>query len=93
MKNKSEQNFQVLNEFIQIVPIKEEVKVNRIILAKTTKEKEGKGKVISVGQGVDIDIKIGDEVIYNPHMIGYEFKLNGQDTIIINYKAIYGKFN
>ena len=93
MKNKSEENFQVLNENIQIVPIKEEKKKNRIIIAQTTKEKEAKGTVISVGSDVEADIKVGDIVVYNPHLIGHEMRVGEEETIIINYKAIYGKFN
>jgi chaperonin GroES len=101
MKNKSKGTFTALNEFIQIEPIEDkEQKAGGVILAKTTKERPARGTIISMGEGrtlqdgtfVKPDVKVGDTVVYNPHMVGYELEEDGKTTLIISNNALYGKY-
>ncbi len=100
-KNSQQKKFEALNEFVQIRPIKEERKQGKILLSNVNKEKSAKGEVLSVGLGrhladgtlVKATVEVGDKVLYNPHMIGYELKEDdGKVSIIISAMAIYGRY-
>ena len=65
------------------------------------KEKTAKGRVLSVGEGrfltdgtlVKPDLKVGDTVVYNPHLIGFELKDDeGNETVLVSSNAVYGKY-
>ena len=100
MKTKLRGKFTALNEFIQIEPVEDEQEKSGIILAKTTKVRPARGIIISMGEGrtlqdgtfVKPDVKVGDLVVYNPHMVGYELEDKGKITLIISNNALYGKY-
>jgi len=81
---------------VVVKPIsQEEVTKGGIILPDTAKEKPQEGKVIAVGPGrlsedgkrVPMDIKVGDIVIYQKYG-GFEYKLGGEDVIILSERDI-----
>ena len=74
---------------------REEMTKSGIVLPDTVKEKPQEGKVLSVGpgKGLDdgsraaIDVKPGDKVLYAKYA-GTEFKLEGEDLLIVSQKDI-----
>jgi chaperonin GroES len=77
---------------------KEEVSKGGIVLPDTAKEKPQEGKIIAVGPGrlteegnrIAMEVKKGDKVIYSKYA-GTEFKLDGDDLIIMREGDILGK--
>jgi chaperonin GroES len=76
----------------------EEVSKGGIVLPDTAKEKPQEGKIIAVGPGrvtedgkrIAMDVKKGDKVIYSKYA-GTEFKLDGEDLIIMREGDILAK--
>jgi chaperonin GroES len=76
----------------------EEVSKGGIVLPDTAKEKPQDGKIIAVGPGrvtedgkrIAMDVKKGDKVIYSKYA-GTEFKLDGEDLIIMREGDILAK--
>ncbi len=74
---------------------KEEMTKSGIVLPDTAKEKPQEGSVIAVGKGrltddgkrLDLEVKEGDRVIYAKYA-GTEFKLDGDDVLILSEKDI-----
>ena len=68
----------------------EEVTAGGIILPETAKEKPQQGKVIAAGPGrtddkgkrVDMEVKLGDRVLYAKYS-GTEIKLDGKKVLIL----------
>lgn len=88
-----------LGDRVVIKPIpKEEVSKGGIVLPDTAKEKPQEGKIIAVGPGrlteegnrIAMDVKKGDKVIYSKYA-GTEFKLDGEELIIMREGDILGK--
>jgi len=79
---------------IQPAPHEETTK-SGIVIPDTAKEKPQEGKVLAVGPGrvlddgkrEHMDIKPGDKVLYAKYA-GTEFKLDGEDLLIISAKDI-----
>lgn len=77
---------------------KEEVSKGGIVLPDTAKEKPQEGKIIAVGPGrlteegnrIAMEVKKGDKVIYSKYA-GTEFKLDGDELIIMREGDILGK--
>lgn len=77
---------------------KEEVSKGGIVLPDTAKEKPQEGKIIAVGPGrlteegnrIAMEVKKGDKVIYSKYA-GTEFKLDGEELIIMREGDILGK--
>ena len=71
-----------------------------IIIPETAKEKPQKGKVVSTGKGkrnedgtvVPLDVKPGDEVLFGKYS-GTEFKLGGDEYLMMREDDIYGVIN
>ena len=90
-----------MNEYVQVEPVVEDKKKSRVVVSETDRGKTAKGLVISFGEGRPLadgsvlkpNVKVGDEVIYNPHMVSYELNEEGRKTLIINANAIYGKYD
>ena len=85
-----------LGDRVVIEPIpREDMTKSGIILPDTAKEKPQEGKVIAVGPGkiLDdgkreaIDVNTGDKVLYAKYA-GTEFKLDGEDLLIVSQKDI-----
>jgi chaperonin GroES len=90
-----------LGDRVVIKPIpKEEVSKGGIVLPDTAKEKPQEGKVIAVGPGrltedgnrIAMDVKKGDKVLYSKYA-GTEFKLDGEELIIMREGDILAKMN
>ena len=73
----------------------EETTKSGIVIPDTAKEKPQEGKVLAVGPGrilddgtrEQMDLKRGDKVLYAKYA-GSEFKLDGEDLLIISAKDI-----
>jgi chaperonin GroES len=85
-----------LGDRVVIEPIpREDMTKSGIVLPDTAKEKPQEGKVIAVGPGKilddgkreSIDVKSGDKVLYAKYA-GTEFKLDGEDLLIVSQKDI-----
>jgi len=71
-----------------------------IVLPDTAKEKPQRAQVLSVGPGkqdddgniVPLDVKAGDTVIYSRYG-GTEFKIDGQDLVILSERDILAIVN
>jgi len=74
---------------------REEMTKSGIVLPDTAKEKPQRGTVIAAGKGrrdddgdrIEMDVKVGDEVLFAKYA-GTEFKLEGEDLLIIAEKDI-----
>ena len=85
-----------LGDRVVIEPIpREDMTKSGIVLPDTAKEKPQEGKVIAVGPGKTlddgkreaIDVQTGDKVLYAKYA-GTEFKLDGEDLLIVSQKDI-----
>lgn len=73
----------------------ESMTASGIVLPDTAKEKPQEGKIIAVGPGrllesgehAPLDIKEGDRVIFSKYS-GTEFKLDGEDYLIVSERDI-----
>jgi len=74
---------------------KEEKTKSGIVLPDTAKEKPsegtvtavGSGKVLDNGQKVEVEVKVGDKVIYSKYS-GTEVKIEGEEYIILSERDI-----
>ena len=89
-------NLRPLADRVVVRPLeREEMTKSGIVLPDTAKEKPQEGKVLAVGPGrvlddgkrEQIDLKPGDKVLYAKYA-GTEFKLDGEDLLIISGKDI-----
>ena len=79
---------------IQPTP-REEMTKSGIVLPDTAKEKPQEGSIIAAGPGrlndegkrEPMDVKVGDKVLYAKYA-GTEFKLDGEDLLIVAAKDI-----
>jgi len=74
---------------------REEMTRSGIVLPDTAKEKPQRGTVIAAGKGrkdddgdrIEMDVKVGDEVLFAKYA-GTEFKLEDEDLLILSEKDI-----
>jgi chaperonin GroES len=74
---------------------REETTRGGIVLPDTAKEKPQRGTVIAAGKGrkdddgdrIEMDVKVGDEVLFAKYA-GTEFKLEDEDLLILSEKDI-----
>ena len=87
-----------LGDRILVKRIKEEERTKGgIIIPDTAKEKPQEGKVVSVGKGkygddgklIPIEVKAGDKILFGKYS-GSEFKLEGEDLLILREDDILG---
>jgi len=80
-----------LGDRVVVEPIEqEEVTAGGIVLPETAKEKPQQGKILAAGPGardedgkrIDMDVKVGDKVLYAKYA-GTEFKLDGKKLLIL----------
>ena len=90
---------QPLGERVVIKPLpREEVSKGGIVLPDTAKEKPQEGEILAVGPGkitddgkrVALEVKIGDTVVYSKYA-GTEFKLDGEEVVILRESDILAK--
>ena len=74
---------------------REEMTKSGIVLPDTAKEKPQEGSILAAGPGKILedgtreamDVKVGDKVLYAKYA-GTEFKLDGEDVLIVSQKDI-----
>jgi chaperonin GroES len=85
-----------LGDRVVVQPLpREETTKSGIVIPDTVKEKPQEGKILAVGPGrvlddgrrEQMDLKPGDKVLYAKYA-GTEFKLEGEDLLIISGKDI-----
>lgn len=85
-----------LGDRLLVKPIEQEERTaSGIILPETAKEKPQEGEVLAVGPGarkddgsrVEMDVKVGDRVLYAKYA-GTEIKMNGQKYLILRESDI-----
>ena len=87
-----------LGDRILVKRVKEEERTKGgIIIPDTAKEKPQEGKIVAVGKGkyddsgklVPIEVKAGDKILFGKYS-GSEFKLEGEDLLILREDDILG---
>ena len=79
---------------------REETTKSGIVLPDTAKEKPQRGTVVAAGDGrrdedgdrIEMDVKVGDEVIFAKYA-GTEFKLDDDDVLILSEKDVLAIIN
>ena len=74
---------------------REEMTKSGIVLPDTAKEKPQEGEILAVGPGrilddgkrEPMDVKVGEKVLYGKYA-GTEFKVDGEDLLIVSQKDI-----
>ena len=73
-----------------IKPITEEKRTEGgLVLPDTSKEKPQKAEVIAIGKLEDVDLNVGDRVIFSKYA-GTEIKIDAEDYILIDSGDILG---
>jgi chaperonin GroES len=89
-------NIKPLADRVVVEPIEqEEVTAGGIILPETAKEKPQQGKIVAAGPGridekgkrVDMEVKVGDKVLYAKYS-GTEIKQDGKKLLILRESDI-----
>jgi chaperonin GroES len=92
-------SFQPLGDRVVVKPIeKEEVTSSGLVLPDTAKEKPQEGEIIAVGKGrvtddgktINLEVKVGDIVVYSKYA-GTEYKEEGEDYLILRESDILAK--
>jgi chaperonin GroES len=87
-----------LHDRVVVQRIEEEQKTSGgIIIPDTAKEKPQQGKVVAVGKGkvlengsrVEMDVKVGDKVLFGKYS-GTEIKISGEEYLIMREDDILG---
>ena len=87
---------QPLGDRVVVKPAgKEEMTKSGIVLPDTAKEKPQRGTIIAAGKGrrdddgdrIEMDVKVGDEVLFAKYA-GTEFKLEDDELLILSEKDI-----
>jgi chaperonin GroES len=87
-----------LGDRILVKRVKEEERTKGgIIIPDTAKEKPQEGKVVAVGKGkygddgklIPIEVKAGDKILFGKYS-GSEFKLEGEDLLVLREDDILG---
>ena len=88
-----------LADRLVVKPIeREEVTKGGIVLPDTAREKPQEGEVLAVGPGrlsddgkrIDMDVKVGDTVVYAKYG-GTEIKIEGEELVILRESDILAK--
>ena len=89
-------NLTPLGDRVAVRPLdNEQTTKSGIVLPDTAKEKPQQGEVLAAGAGrvkddgerVPMDVKVGDKVLFAKYA-GTEFKLDGEDLLILSEKDI-----
>lgn len=84
--------FRPLDDRVLVRPLQpEEVTRGGLIIPDTAKEKPQEGRVVAVGTDENLQVKVGDRILYAKYA-GTEIKLNGEEHIVINRNDILGVF-
>jgi chaperonin GroES len=87
----SEFKIQPLGTRVVIKPLEQESKTaSGLYIPETAKEKPQSGLVMAVGESEDIKLKVDDKVLFAKYT-GTEFKLDGQDYLLMEYNDVLGR--
>ena len=90
--------FKPLHDRILLKPVAAETRTKGgLIIPDTAQEKPMQGKVVAVGKGrrledgrlQELDVKVGDTVLYGKWS-GTEVKLGGEDHVILKEEDLFG---
>jgi chaperonin GroES len=93
-------NLQPLEDRIVVKPGESEEKTaSGLVIPDTAKEKPQQGEVLAVGPGrttddgkrIELDIKVGDTVVYSKYG-GTEITVEGDDLLILNGRDVLAKY-
>jgi chaperonin GroES len=85
-------NLQPLGSRVVIKPLEQETRTaSGLYIPEVAKEKPQTGEVIAIGEDEEIKVKVGDKILYAKYS-GTEFKLDGQDYLLMEYNDILAKF-
>ncbi|NOZ30015.1 MAG: co-chaperone GroES [Chloroflexi bacterium] len=80
-----------LGDRVLVKVIEEESRTaSGILLPETAKEKPQRGEVVAVGDGEDIPVSVGDQILYAKYS-GTEIRLNGADYLILDVGDILAR--
>jgi chaperonin GroES len=92
-------NVRPLHDRVVVKRLEEKGEVVRggIVIPDTAKEKPQEGEVVAVGSGkkkddgtrVDMDVKVGDRILFGKYS-GSEIKVDGQEYLIMREEDILG---
>lgn len=92
----SETKIKPLSDYVLIEPLQKETTLpSGIVIPDTAKEKPQEGKVLAVGPGkvhpdgkkIDMEVKVGDVVMYKKWG-GTEIKVNGKELLLVKEEDI-----
>lgn len=88
----SDIKIQPMGSRVLVQPVDQESKTTSgLLLPDSAKEKPQTGVVVAVGDDEDIKLKVDDKVLFAKYT-GTEFKLDGQDYLLIECADILAKF-
>jgi chaperonin GroES len=88
----SKLNLQPLGSRVLIKPLEQDSKTSSgLYLPETAKEKPQTGLVIAVGDDEEIKLKVNDKILFAKYS-GSEFKLDGNDYLLLEASDVLAKF-
>jgi len=76
---------------VVIKPLEQETKTaSGLLIPESAKEKPQTGQVVAVGDDEDIKLEVGDRILFAKYT-GTEFKLDGQDYLLMEYSDILAR--
>jgi chaperonin GroES len=89
--NMSDIKIEPLGARVVIKPLEQETKTaSGLFIPESAKEKPQTGQVVAVGDDEDIKLKVGDRILFAKYT-GTEFKLDGQDYLLMEYSDILAR--
>ncbi|MFM8453656.1 MAG: co-chaperone GroES [Gammaproteobacteria bacterium] len=90
-------NIRPLHDRVIIKKIEERTTASGIVIPDTAGEKPQRGKIVAAGPGKtydngtvrNLDVKVGDEVIFGKYS-GTEVKVSGEDYLVMREEDIMG---
>ncbi len=74
------------------IKMSEEKTSGGLVIPQTAQEKTQEGKIVAIGNGENIKVKVGDQVIYDKYA-GTQFKIGDKDCLIIKAEEILAVLN
>ncbi len=82
---------QPLGTRVLIKPLEQESKTaSGIYIPETAKEKPQMGQVVAVGDAEEINLQVGDQVLFAKYT-GTEFRLDGEEFIILEFNDVLAR--
>ena len=76
---------------VVIKPLEQETKTaSGLLIPESAKEKPQTGQVVAMGDDEDIKLEVGDRILFAKYT-GTEFKLDGQDYLLMEYSDILAR--